>query len=464
MKQKIKQEKAITLIALVITIIVLLILAAVSIAMLTGENGIISNAMKAAEAQKRAEVKEKVELEVLGSYDDNGNFQMETLKENLKNHLGVDSITENSDGSISFTLDGYEVTVKPDGKVEIEGEEKKEEEPPVIQVTSIIVEPSQVTIKLGETRNINVIVEPSNATKELKYTSTEEEIATVNNEGIVTGKSLGTTTINVMDELSGIQGSCTVTVAGQAKELLKTNAEGTQDYEKSPYVKYDGKICRVLYNDEDHGLQIITADIVGKVTLGYGDDSVSASDFTYDGPVTVDDNFKRTAASYNNAVDTLNNKAKTYKDNSGMATDARCLGSLPTLSGGRFQGDSTKETNYTNDFDWFSSFNNKFKPFDNNESQDLDQLEKLGLGKSSAYVWSASRWPFKDSSGSVSMKIGKVYPSGFDQLQTLCVIHPDGHTESLSPSLGLRPVFLLSSNVNVVDGDGSSGDPYELGI
>ena len=38
------KEKGITLIALIITIIVLLILASITIAMLTGENGIISNA------------------------------------------------------------------------------------------------------------------------------------------------------------------------------------------------------------------------------------------------------------------------------------------------------------------------------------------------------------------------------------------------------------------------------------
>ena len=42
-----KNQKGITLIALVITIIVLLILAGVSIAMLTGDNGILSNAQKA---------------------------------------------------------------------------------------------------------------------------------------------------------------------------------------------------------------------------------------------------------------------------------------------------------------------------------------------------------------------------------------------------------------------------------
>ena len=44
LNEKVREQKAITLIALVITIIVLLILASVSIAMLTGENGIINKA------------------------------------------------------------------------------------------------------------------------------------------------------------------------------------------------------------------------------------------------------------------------------------------------------------------------------------------------------------------------------------------------------------------------------------
>ena len=47
MKEKLKQTKGITLIALVITIIVLLILAGVSIAILTGQNGILTQANNA---------------------------------------------------------------------------------------------------------------------------------------------------------------------------------------------------------------------------------------------------------------------------------------------------------------------------------------------------------------------------------------------------------------------------------
>ena len=62
MKGKIKERKGITLIALVITIIVLLILAGVSIAMLTGQNGILTQAQNAKENTSIAEEKEQIAL------------------------------------------------------------------------------------------------------------------------------------------------------------------------------------------------------------------------------------------------------------------------------------------------------------------------------------------------------------------------------------------------------------------
>lgn len=63
MKEKLKQKKGITLIALVITIIVLLILAGVSIAMLTGQNGILTQAQNAKERTEQAEKDEKTDLD-----------------------------------------------------------------------------------------------------------------------------------------------------------------------------------------------------------------------------------------------------------------------------------------------------------------------------------------------------------------------------------------------------------------
>ena len=62
MKNLFKQEKAITLIALVITIVVLLIISAVIIATLTGDNGLITKAFSANRASREVEIKEKIQL------------------------------------------------------------------------------------------------------------------------------------------------------------------------------------------------------------------------------------------------------------------------------------------------------------------------------------------------------------------------------------------------------------------
>lgn len=59
-----KKENGITLIALVITIIVLLILAGVSIAMLTGDNGILNKATDASQKTLAAEAEEAIKLAV----------------------------------------------------------------------------------------------------------------------------------------------------------------------------------------------------------------------------------------------------------------------------------------------------------------------------------------------------------------------------------------------------------------
>ena len=62
MKQKRKSVRGITLIALVVTIVVLLILAGVSISMLTGENGIIRQAQKAKTETELSEIEEAANM------------------------------------------------------------------------------------------------------------------------------------------------------------------------------------------------------------------------------------------------------------------------------------------------------------------------------------------------------------------------------------------------------------------
>ena len=63
-KNVLKSKKGITLIALVVTIVVILILAVVSIAMLGGENGIITQAQKAKNKTDEATKNEQTDLDM----------------------------------------------------------------------------------------------------------------------------------------------------------------------------------------------------------------------------------------------------------------------------------------------------------------------------------------------------------------------------------------------------------------
>ena len=86
MKKISNQNNGITLIALVITIIVLLILAGVSISMLAGDNGILTNARKAKIATEEAQIEEMLKLEILGAMiNSNQKLNIKELKANLNN-------------------------------------------------------------------------------------------------------------------------------------------------------------------------------------------------------------------------------------------------------------------------------------------------------------------------------------------------------------------------------------------
>ena len=91
MKNITKKNNGITLIALVITVIVLLILAGVTIATLTGDNGIFSNASKAREQTEIANVIEQAKTDVLGIQTENedGNITKGELKTVLDKYFDV---------------------------------------------------------------------------------------------------------------------------------------------------------------------------------------------------------------------------------------------------------------------------------------------------------------------------------------------------------------------------------------
>ena len=111
-----KNNKGITLIALVITIIVLLILAGVSIALVTGDNGLLKQATRAGAETQVAEAKEMAIMDVSALvaqyYEDRyvnkqstgttGTTATAYVKANLKNKAGYYEF-ESTTGVITLT-------------------------------------------------------------------------------------------------------------------------------------------------------------------------------------------------------------------------------------------------------------------------------------------------------------------------------------------------------------------------
>ena len=108
-----KSKKGITLIALVITIIVLLILAAISINMLTGENSILSKAGEARERTERGQVEENIKIAYTAGTIDNttaGRAIEDTMDEELEKTYG--------EGNVDVYNGGEEFVVDIEGRGE----------------------------------------------------------------------------------------------------------------------------------------------------------------------------------------------------------------------------------------------------------------------------------------------------------------------------------------------------------
>ena len=232
-------NKGITLIALVITIIVLLILAGITIMSVTGENGILKRTSEAAKTHIVAEEKEKIRLaflDLLASDMVDGNtITIEELKKEfaegevnivkcdsegneittgatikLADIATSDSNTANNEQYVKITFiktGNWYVTNMKSGKIVVskEGEGKKEPTEPENQevvANEITIDKTEIKLqRLSDqaeepTTKITASVGPENAAnKEIEWSSSNDSIATVDNDGNVTWKGIGKTTI-----------------------------------------------------------------------------------------------------------------------------------------------------------------------------------------------------------------------------------------------------------------------------
>lgn len=100
-----KREKGITLVTLVVTIIILLILAGVTITLLLGDNGILNRAKQSGEEYTKAQIKEEMELGIL---DIQTELSQRKPPEDLTKQAIIDNLADrlNNTFTIVDTLEG----------------------------------------------------------------------------------------------------------------------------------------------------------------------------------------------------------------------------------------------------------------------------------------------------------------------------------------------------------------------
>ncbi len=180
LKQK-KSDKAITLIALVVTIVVLLILAGVSISMLTGENGIMKQAAESKDKTKIGDEKERVELAAIAAKAKTG--WEEITEENLEKELTINIGERNVDYTLEQCGDKFIVTYPATGNSYlVDAGGKTTERGPWYSVTgtdmngdkTLKVTNGEITLEVGDIIDYNPLIEGEEVKTVTSYSKENE--------------------------------------------------------------------------------------------------------------------------------------------------------------------------------------------------------------------------------------------------------------------------------------------------
>ena len=178
-----------------VTIIILIILATVSINVVFGEGGLIKRAEQSSDVAKESAAREKLNLKL-------GEYKFDIYEQNIKDGTIKDSylctkLSELGPTRVATDTKYYEVVVDEYvfwvNRETLEIVSKgKDNTPDATKVTA-----SNITIKEGQTASIAVTIEPTGAsTRNVTYKSSNENVAKVSN-GTVTGISAGKATITI---------------------------------------------------------------------------------------------------------------------------------------------------------------------------------------------------------------------------------------------------------------------------
>ena len=247
MKNFVKTNKGITLIALVVTIIVLLILAGISISMLAGDNGILNKAKQAKDATRGGEVQETVALEAANNagaeyLGGTKKTRPQVISELHANGKLTDAEVATLEENDVITIGGITIDFSVLG--------------PISNAKTLVQAFKDREINVGDyITNYNSTLNNSNATASL---TTEE---TGFDGGTQTYKVNTNTTWRVLG-LNKDETQLVITTGSPIKKEMDSSA--TEDWKKDPYLYLDK--AEGWYNTND---ELVSNNILDKVCAIY---------------------------------------------------------------------------------------------------------------------------------------------------------------------------------------------------
>ena len=250
LKERVNGKNGITLIALVITIIVLLILAGVTIATLTGDNGILTKAQSAKEKNAQKTVEEQINLAVQASRINEGLvIDKDILEQELTNN-GIE-ITKSENDELPWTVkkDGYVYTISENGEVkEKEGIAITTGDTEILKgstegkkVSAQILSGETGTIKWEHTGNITLsATEGNEVTVNVNSNANAGDIATITAR--IDGKTYqDSINVKIVAQVTSVTAEKIEVSIGDKKKIEKITAmpENAEGIEVTSYVSQD---------------------------------------------------------------------------------------------------------------------------------------------------------------------------------------------------------------------------------
>ncbi len=207
--------------ALIISIIVFIIVGVLALLIVLNKGHIGSYALvqTGEESKKQEEILPKLNLELENEY-----LSSKNKKETVGMTVTIDgeTVTEgvtfkSSDEDIVKINKDNELVAVKDGKATItanyDGMDATADVRVITPIKSMTFTTTNSTIRVGKDLQMKLKVTPSDAYIDtLKYTSSDEEIATVDPSGIVTGVAPGKVTITVYDSYTDTEKSVNLTI------------------------------------------------------------------------------------------------------------------------------------------------------------------------------------------------------------------------------------------------------------